>query len=157
MANGAAIPLRKTENEAARVREAIDDFVDAFQAKNLERIVSHYAPNVVAFDLMPPLRHVGIEAWRKVWEDTLPMMQGEITIEFQDLSIDVVGNMATAHALSHFVMDAGGAEGGDDEMDIWMRWSAVFQNIAGQWLITHEHNSVPIDMEGGKALLELRP
>ena len=41
--------------------------------------------------------------------------------------------------------------------DLWLRWTACFRRINGEWLITHEQVSVPIDLESGKALLDLEP
>jgi hypothetical protein len=29
--------------------------------------------------------------------------------------------------------------------------------MGGQWLIEHEHVSVPVDVENGKAVLDLKP
>jgi ketosteroid isomerase-like protein len=41
--------------------------------------------------------------------------------------------------------------------DFWLRWTACYRKANGKWLITHEHVSVPVDMESGKALLDLKP
>lgn len=137
--------------DEVEIRKAIEEFADAFRAKDLDRIVACYAPEIVAFDMMPPLQHSGIQDWRQVWAKSLPMMTGEITIDMRNLQIDVEGNLAIAHALSHFAMS--GTEG----PDLWMRWTGVFRKIDGRWLATHEHTSVPADMESGKAILDLKP
>ena len=39
----------------------------------------------------------------------------------------------------------------------WMRVSAGYQRIDGQWKVVHEHWSAPFDMETGTALFSLKP
>lgn len=156
MAN--AQPLRMTEPQKSKdeteIRQSIESFIRAFRAKDVQGILACYAPNVVAFDMMPPLRHNGIQSWRKVWEQSIPMMDGTIDAEVRDLTIDVAssGDMALCHGLNHFVM-----KGGKEDADMWFRWTAGFHKINGKWLVTHEHTSVPSEMESGKALMELKP
>ena len=54
----------RTTNEAA-IRELIDGFVEAVRAKDINGVMSVYAPDLVAFDVVPPLQYVGAEAFRK--------------------------------------------------------------------------------------------
>jgi len=144
-------PIRQTNEDEAEIRQAIENFSEAFRAKDLEKIVACYAPGIVAFDLMPPLQHVGIEAWREVWAKSLPMMQGQITLEFRDLKIDVSNDLGVCRGLHHFRMT------GAEEVEVWLRWTACFRKMNGKWLVIHEHTSVPADMENGKALMQLKP
>ena len=39
----------------------------------------------------------------------------------------------------------------------WVRVTVCFKKSDGKWLVTHEHVSAPIDVEKGKALLDLKP
>jgi ketosteroid isomerase-like protein len=41
--------------------------------------------------------------------------------------------------------------------NVWLRSTLCFRQICGAWLATHEHVSVPADIERGNAALELRP
>ena len=51
--------------DEAGVRERIDKLVGAIRAMDLDGVKSNYAPDMVSFDMGPPLRHVGAEAkWR---------------------------------------------------------------------------------------------
>lgn len=92
-------PLRATAfNDEELIRQSIRGFQGAFRTKDLDGIIFYYAPDVVAYDLLPPLQHKGIQAWRSVWE---PMMKGDIDMEVRDLKIEVSGNLV------------GESEGGD--------------------------------------------
>jgi ketosteroid isomerase-like protein len=46
----------RTKSEAA-MRELIDGFVKAIRAKDIDGIMSVFAPEVISFDLGPPLQH----------------------------------------------------------------------------------------------------
>jgi ketosteroid isomerase-like protein len=39
----------------------------------------------------------------------------------------------------------------------WVRWTGCFRKIDGTWLIVHDQVSVPLDVESGRALLNLEP
>jgi ketosteroid isomerase-like protein len=41
-------------------------------------------------------------------------------------------------------------------VDMWVR-STVCLRTSGDWLIVHEHTSVPFDAESGRATLDLTP
>jgi ketosteroid isomerase-like protein len=38
-----------------------------------------------------------------------------------------------------------------------VRWTACWRKIGGQWLLVHDHVSVPVDLQAGKAVLDLKP
>ena len=54
-------------NDEIDIRRQIDKLVNAIRAMDLEALKWIYAPNIVSFDIEPPLRHVGAEAkWKKL-------------------------------------------------------------------------------------------
>ncbi|MOA70344.1 hypothetical protein D3C78_1991570 [compost metagenome] len=54
-------------------------------------------------------------------------------------------------------MHCGGADEQGQVKGSWMRATAGYQRIGGQWRIVHEHWSAPFDMASGAALSELQP
>ncbi len=46
---------------------------------------------------------------------------------------------------------------GGGKVDMWVRATVCFRKTAGEWTVTHEHDSVPFDVESGKASLDLKP
>jgi hypothetical protein len=40
---------------------------------------------------------------------------------------------------------------------MWWRATVCYRKIDGKWMITHEHASVPFNVESGKASLDLTP
>src|SRR5262249_13572354 len=59
---------RHATDEAA-IRQQIDNLVEAIRAMDVEAVQRVYAPDVVSFDVQPPLRVAGVAAKRTNWED----------------------------------------------------------------------------------------
>ena len=57
-----------TTNEA-EIRGLIDDWVKALRARDIDTVVSNYAPDVVSFDVVNPLQRKGVDAIRKRAEE----------------------------------------------------------------------------------------
>ena len=51
--------------DEAEIRQRIDKLEAAIRVMDLNSVMSIYAPDIVSFDLEPPLQHVGAEAKRK--------------------------------------------------------------------------------------------
>jgi hypothetical protein len=54
-------------------------------------------------------------------------------------------------AFSHSLNRISSKRTGGEATDVWVRVTAGFRKIDGAWVVTHEHVSVPFDMETGKA------
>jgi ketosteroid isomerase-like protein len=48
--------------DEADIRRRIDKLAEAIRTMDLEGVMSIYAPDIVSFDIEPPLQHVGAEA-----------------------------------------------------------------------------------------------
>jgi uncharacterized protein (TIGR02246 family) len=135
------------------IRQLIGRFQRAIQAKDLNRVLSLYAADIVSFDLVPPMQHVGVDAYRRPWEETFASFEGQIGDDVSDLHITAAGEVAISHSLNQMR----GITRSGQTTSMWVRWTACFRKLDGRWLITHEQVSVPIDMDSGKALLDLEP
>jgi uncharacterized protein (TIGR02246 family) len=140
-------------NAEAQIRKLVDDWLKAVRAKDIDGVMSHYAPDIRSFDVMPPLQYEGVEAYRKLWEMCFNEFPGSIGFEIRDLRISAGDEVAFCHHLSRF----SGTTKKGEEIDNWMRATVCFRKIDGQWLVTHEHASVPVDPESSKALFNLKP
>jgi uncharacterized protein (TIGR02246 family) len=143
----------ETGNEAEILR-LIDDWVKAVRAKDIDRIISHYAPNVLSFDLAPPLQYEGSEAYRKNWEDWFTTFQGPVGYEIHDLSIIAGGGVALSHSLNRIT----GKRTSGEDTDVWVRATVGYRKANNKWMIIHEHVSVPFYMDGSyRAAVDLKP
>jgi uncharacterized protein (TIGR02246 family) len=139
--------------DEADIRERINQAVEAIRATDLEGVKSIYAPDIVSFDIVPPLQHVGAEAQWKNWEDVFTAYQRPLDYEIRDLTITVGDEMAFGHSLNRI---SGTLKNGN-RSEFWLRWTTCFRKIDGNWLIVHHHASVPLDVTSGRAMLNLKP
>jgi uncharacterized protein (TIGR02246 family) len=141
------------KNDEAAIQGLIDDGIRSLHDKDIEGVMSIYAQEVVSFDIVPPLRYIGADAFRKVWEEVFSVYQGPIDYEVHDLNITVGDDVAFTHSLNRI----SGTMNNGQKTHLWLRWTACFRKINGKWLIVHHQNSVPVDLENGKAMLYLKP
>jgi ketosteroid isomerase-like protein len=132
----------------AEIQEVVEGLLDAMRRKDVDRVMSFYAKDVVAFDAMGPLRYDGADAYRKAWEDAIGMMTDAFELERTELTVFAGDDVAVAFAVDHMQL-------GDEEM--WLRWTAGLRRIGRAWKIVHEHGSVPMDPRSGKALTDVAP
>ena len=141
------------KNDEAEIKGVIEGGVEAIRDKNIEGVMPLYAPEVVSFDIVPPLRYIGADAFRKVWEEVFSSFQGPIDYEIHDPSITVGDDVAFGYSLNRI----SGTMNNGQKTDLWLRWTACFRKINGKWLIVHHQNSVPVDLQTGRAVLDLKP
>ena len=135
------------------IRQRVGKLTEALCAMDLEGVMSIYAPDLVSFDIGPPLKHVGAEAKRRNWAGAFAMLQRPLAYEIRDLTVTMGDDVAFGHSLNRIT----GTLKNGTTTDFWLRWTACFRKIGGHWLITHDHVSAPLDFESGRALLNLAP
>jgi ketosteroid isomerase-like protein len=139
--------------DEAEIRQRIDKMLQAIRAMDLDSVKPAYAPDMVSFDIVPPLQHVGAAAKWKNWADVFTIYQRPLGYEMRDLTITVGDDVAFGHSLNRI---SGTLKNGK-RSDYWVRWTACFRKIDGDWLIVHDQVSVPFDVQSGRALLNLEP
>jgi len=139
--------------DEAAIRQRIEELVEAIRAADLEGLKSIYAPDIVSFDVGPPLQHIGARAKWKNWEEAFTVFQRPLDYEIRGLTITLDGDVAFAHGINRLTGTLkNGSRGGS-----WVRATLCFRKIDGDWLVVHDHASVPLDLESGRALLNLEP
>src|ERR1041384_3010617 len=132
------------ENE---IRKLLDEQAAAIRAKDAKTALGNVAPDVLFYDLVDPLRSSGIEAMHNRLGEWLSSFEGEVGYEVVDLKVVTDGEVAFAFGL-------GTVRGSlKDGRKLEMAWRVTYccQKLGGKWLISHEHSSVPFNMETGKA------
>jgi ketosteroid isomerase-like protein len=140
-------------NDAAEIKRAIEKYVEALRARDIDGVMSIYAPELVAFDLVPPLQYVGADVYRNHWLEGWSLLQGPMGYEVHDLSITVGDDVAFTRSLnrSSATLKTG------QKTEFWLRWTTCWRKINGKWLIMHMHVSVPFDVATGRAMFDLKP
>jgi uncharacterized protein (TIGR02246 family) len=130
-----------------KINDLEDKFVAAVNDKNVDAIMSIYVPDesLFVFDLSTPLQYVGADAYRKNWEGFAASL-GPLKFEVTDFTVAVDGKMAYSHAVHHL----SATDNNGQKIEWTVRVTDVYRKIKGQWLVVHEHVSVPIDLATGK-------
>lgn len=144
---------RSSASEEAEVRAVMDQFADGIRSRDIEKILACYAPDVVAYDLMPPMKVEGAQEYRKNWEMFQQYTQGAVQYEFIDPKTFVSGDLGLFFAVTR--MNFSDEKG--QTMNVYARYTAGLKRQNGKWQIIHENNSVPVDMETDKAMFDLNP
>jgi ketosteroid isomerase-like protein len=125
----------------ALIRQRVEDLVKALRAKDIDSVMSLYAPNLVSFDLAPPLQYIGADNKRRAWQEAFAIFTGPFDYEVRDLTVTTHGELAFVHSLNH----VSGTMANGHITDLSVRWTACFRRIDGVWLVVHDHVSVPAD------------
>lgn len=121
---------------------------------DLEALRGIYAADIVTFDVQQPLRRVGLEGKLQNWVEAFAAFQPPLEYELRDVTITVGGDLAFAHGLGRL---SGTLKNGERAGGFWVRFTGCLRRIDGTWLIVHDHGSVPLDLESGRAALNLEP
>ncbi|MEP6922824.1 MAG: nuclear transport factor 2 family protein [Pyrinomonadaceae bacterium] len=147
--------LNETEvkNNEAQIRAVIYERVEGVNHKDVNALIINHASDAAVFDVLDPLHYEGVEQVKERAEKWLSGYETAIGYEIRDLKIKSGADTAFCHYLYHVTgtLKTGG------EVDMWVRATVCFQKSDGEWKIVHEHQSVPFNVETGKASLNLKP
>jgi uncharacterized protein (TIGR02246 family) len=141
--------------DETRIRDLLAGWEEAMRNRDAERLVRHYAPAAVVFDLAPPLRQEAasvtdverVREWFATFDDTFDF-------EVRDLAVTVGTDVAFAHSLNRM----GTTRDAPQQFQLWFRVTYGLRKVDGAWRITHLHESTPFYMDGSfKAAVDLEP
>lgn len=137
----------------AQIKALVEEWAAAVRAKDVDRMLRQYADDVLVYDLAAPLQTSGKAHLREHWAAWFASIEGPLGCEHDQLEITAGSEVAFCTALTH---NTGRRKDGV-KMDFWVRATVGFRKLSGEWKVTHEHVSVPFDMETTKACFDLRP
>lgn len=141
------------DSTQSEVRVLLDSWSGAIRKKDIDGLMSLYSPDIVYFDVVPPLRYTGSAAIRRNFLRWFDSWNGSIGVEIRDLNILASGDTAAAYMLHR----TSGALKDGREVGYWVRATVCCQRSNHRWLITHEHISLPVDFQSGSAAMDLVP
>ena len=115
---------------------------ESIRAKNLDSLMSFYTPDIVYFDIVPPLQYIGAQALRGRFRNWFDGFRSGITQEPSDLQIVADDGLASASML----ITSGGTLLNGADVERTVRATSVWRRADDEWLIFHEHVSVPVNL-----------
>jgi len=142
-----------TASSETEIRQWMADFKQAFEAKDTKAVMALYTPDVLAYDIVPPLQYVGSDAYGKDYDTYFSQYKGPLTLEYHDCHISTSGDLAVVTCLER---NTGTLTNGTP-VAIWLRDTTALRRVNGRWLDFHDHVSVPTDFDTGKSRTDLAP
>ncbi|HEX4507339.1 MAG TPA: SgcJ/EcaC family oxidoreductase [Alphaproteobacteria bacterium] len=131
--------MAATQDDETAIRGLIEAWAAAVRRRDHDGVLARHAPDMLMFDVPGPFQSQGIEAYRKTWDVFFGWMSGPPKFEFSNIRI-------TAGADVAFVTAHGHCYGPDDHgkpADLDFRLTMGLRKIDGQWIVEHEHHSIP--------------
>lgn len=144
-----------TQDEV-QIRHLITEKETLMRTKDATGLVSRYAPEIVQFDLAPPLRQSGPAVLEpSALQGWFSTFAGPIDYEIRDLAVTAADDVAFCTCLERLTASPLGSP---ESFTLWVRSTVGLRKMDGTWRITHEHRSTPFYMDGSfRAAVDLEP
>jgi ketosteroid isomerase-like protein len=123
------------KSDEQEIRELIERWAKAVRDVDYDGILAHHSPDMLMFDLPPPLAFKDLKAYRKTWDLFFSMQPRPIAFEIQRMEVTAGAEVAFATALMQCE--------GEGLAKFDFRLTVGLRKVEGLWVILHEHHSVP--------------
>jgi uncharacterized protein (TIGR02246 family) len=119
--------------------DLVENWARAVRNKDLDGILANHSPDILMFDVPPPIQSKGIEAYRKTWDLFFSWSQDSRIFDISEMNITAGNDVAFVTAL----MRCAGTEPNGEKIELAFRLTIGLRKIGGQWIVMHEHHSIP--------------
>jgi ketosteroid isomerase-like protein len=91
------------------------------------------------FDVPPPMQSKGMEAYKKTWERFFSWSQDSGVFDINKMDITAGNDVAFVIAL----MRCAGVKANAEREELEFRLTIGLRKIGEQWIVAHEHHSIP--------------
>jgi ketosteroid isomerase-like protein len=127
--------------EETRIKALLETWADVVRRYDVPAILAHHEPDMVMFDLPPPLQCKGIEAYERTWDLLFRYHKPGTAFDIQELTVTAGQDIAVAVAIMRCGPNSSSNPG--DKEGFLFRLTVCLRKVDGDWRITHEHHSVP--------------
>ncbi len=125
-------------NNHDQIKQLITNWAAAVRKKDMVKILAHHSPDIVMYDVPEPFESVGIEAYRKTWDIFFKYTKPDV---FDILEIRIFADEQVGFAFAK--MQCADKSNSSDYVPLDFRLTIGLKKMDGQWVIVHEHHSVP--------------
>ncbi|HEY2470379.1 MAG TPA: nuclear transport factor 2 family protein [Terracidiphilus sp.] len=125
-------------NSEAEINDLFSRWASAVQAEDFAGIRANHAPDILMYDVPPPLVSRGLDAYMETWKIFFPSQARPIEFRFEETQITAGEDVAFLTAIGHCAYVERG-----EKTDLKFRLTMGLRKDDGEWLIVHEHHSVP--------------
>jgi ketosteroid isomerase-like protein len=125
--------------EEAAIRSQVESWARAVRTRNLNGILANHSTHILMFDVPPPIQSKGIEAYKKTWDLFFSWSRDAGVFDISEMSITAGDDVAFVAAL----MRCAGTSASGEREELDFRLTIGLRKIGDQWVVTHEHHSLP--------------
>ena len=133
------------ESNEKQIRTVLQTWAKATSEDRKEDILSSHTEEAVFFDVLPPMRYDGKEAYRKSWDEWQPSFEIPSLFGIEDLQIFCGADHAFCHG---FIRCGGKLTDGEIVEDLVRATFCLVRDQSG-WRIVHQHISMPLQLNEG--------
>jgi ketosteroid isomerase-like protein len=133
------MPEHGKNTDDIRIRVLLEAWADAVRRHDLPAILAHHEPDIVMFDLPPPLQCKGIEAYKETWDLFFRCHKPGAAFDIEEVSVAAGQDVAFAAV----IMRCDSSSNPADKNGFLFRLTVGLRKVNGQWSIAHEHHSEP--------------
>jgi len=127
-------------NNEAQIRTLIENWAAAVRNKDMDGVLAHHSADIVMYDVPPPFQSVGIDAYRSTWDIFFKYTKPGV-FDIQELHIVAGEEVAFCYA----TMKCSDKSDSGDFVELPFRLTIGLKKIGEQWIIVHEHHSIPAE------------
>src|SRR5919198_2132838 len=127
------------DSDENQIHSLVENWAKAVRDKDIDGILAHHTDEIVMFDVPPPFQSIGIGAYRKTW-DTFYTWARDLRV-FDILEMKIIAGCSVAFCYASMRCAGYGDSGKREEFNF--RLTIGLKKIANQWIIAHEHHSLP--------------
>src|SRR6266540_2814649 len=95
-----------TKTDETAIRNLVENWARAVRTKNLDGILANHSPDILMFDVPPPVQSKGIDAYKTTWDLFFSWSRDFGVFDISEMNITAGNDVAFATAL----MRCAGAE-----------------------------------------------
>jgi ketosteroid isomerase-like protein len=127
-----------------QIRATLDAWAEATRQNRKDDVLKNHVPDLVIFDVLPPMKYESAAEYRRSWGDWQPEVRSESQFDLENLTITAGSDVAFAHC---FVRCGGSMPNGRSFQDL-VRATFCLRKIDGSWKVSHQHISKPFQRAG---------
>jgi uncharacterized protein (TIGR02246 family) len=130
---------RSNSAEDRAIRDVVESWAAAVRRRDFEGILKNHSSDIVMFDVPPPFQSTGIEAYKKTWDLFFSCAGDPVVFDFTTMNIFAGSDVAFVIATMRCTQPGPGGE----REELNFRLTIGLKKIGGNWIVLHEHHSVP--------------
>jgi ketosteroid isomerase-like protein len=131
----------RASKDTQAIRGLVVRWAQAVRDHDYDAILRDHDAELVMFDVPPPIRLRGIEAYRKSWDLFFTVHRRSDAFDILELEITAGADVAFAVA----TMRCEGTHDGAEKYMLDFRLTVGLRKVSDRWRVVHEHHSVPAD------------